>query len=183
MTEEQEPIAASDIETLDDVYILGETEQEITLSTSADHILITDHMAPQATRSIRIFTRDLDPAIFDRMEFVSACKNLALRSRYARIEILAFNSQRIIKRGHRLVDMVRAMSSRMEIRRPGKEFEKHVHSFVTFDEVGYIYRTYADRYEGIANYNRPREAREFEKLFSEMWLRSHVDTEMKSLNI
>ena len=183
MTEEQERIALADIEGLEDQYILGETNQEITLETSNDHLIVTDHMAPQATRSIRIFTRDLDPIIYGRPDFVDTCKSLALRSRYARIEILAFESQRIIRRGHRLVDMIRAMSSRMEIRRPEKEYEKHLHSFITFDETGYIYRTYADRYEGIANYNDPRETREFEKLFNEMWLRSHVDTEMRSLNI
>ena len=176
------PIAFEEIETLQD-YILGETDSEIALNNSADHRTITDHLAQQATRSMRIFTRDLDPAILDRVDFIDACKRLALRSRYARIEILAFNSASIIRRGHRLIELARALSSRIEIRRPEQQYQKHIQAFITFDEKGYIYRTYADRFEGIANYNNARATRQHEKLFKEIWARSHVDSEMRSLHI
>jgi hypothetical protein len=182
MTEEQTEITLDEIDDLER-YRLGETAQELILNSREHHISVTDHMAPQATHTIRIFTRDLDPVIYDRNEFVESCKSLALRSRNARIEILAFQSQRILQRGHRLVELARSLSSKIEIRRPEKEYERHLHAFITFDATGYIYRTSADRYEGIANYHDPRETREFEKLFAEIWQRSHVDTEMRRLNI
>jgi len=168
---------------LDENYLLGGTRQEIILDNSREHITLTDHMVSQASRSIRIFTRDLDPIIYDRESFVRECKRIAVRSKYCRIEILAFESQRIIRRGHRLIDLARALSSRIEIRRPEKEYEKHLQSFITFDEKGYIYRTYSDRFEGIGNYSDPRETHELEKLFKEIWMRSHVDPEMRSLMI
>ena len=175
MTDPESRILFEDIDKLDGNYLLGETQQEIMLESSADNMAITDHMASQAQRSIRIFTRDLEPVIYDRGDFVDQCKRLAIRSRYARIEILAFESQRITRKGHQLVDLTRSLSSRIEIRRPEKEYERYLQSFITFDEKGYIYRTSADRFEGIANYNDPRETREHEKLFSEIWARSHVD--------
>ena len=183
MSDTEERILFEETEDLDDNYRLGETSQEIMLDNSTDHITLTDHMASQAGRTIRIFTRDLDPIIYNRESFVSECKRVVLRSQYCRIEILAFESQRIIRKGHRLVDLARAVSSRIEIRRPEKEYEKHLQSFITFDEKGYIYRAYADRFEGTANYNDARETRQLEKLFNEIWIRSHVDPEMRSLNI
>ena len=183
MTEPEPRISFDEIEALQDNYLLGETQQEIILENSTDHIAITDHMIAQANRSIRIFTRDLDPLLYDRESVVDACKRLALRSRYSRIEILAFDTKRIIHRGHRLVELARTLSSSIEIRRPEKQYEKYLHAFITFDEIGYVYRTYADRYDGIANYNDPRETREFEKLFKEIWARSHVDAEFRSMRI
>ena len=183
MSEQPEPVSPDTIENLEEQYVLGETSHELLLETSQQHIRITHHMATQATRSMKIFTRDLDPLIYDSPEFVEACKHLALRSPYARIEVLAFDSQRIIHRGHRMLELSRSLSSRVEIRRPEKHYEKHLMSFITFDEVGYVYKTYSDRYEGIANYNNPREAREFEKLFAEMWQRSQVDSEVRRLHI
>jgi len=183
MTDTQPRIPFEEAGELDDNYLLGETSQEIMLDNSTDHVTISDHMVNQASRTIRIFTRDLDPVIYDRDDFVRECKRVAIRSRHCRIEILAFESQRIIRKGHRLVDLARALSSRIEIRRPEKQYEKHLQSFITFDEKGYIYRTYSDRFEGTANYNDPRETHEHEKLFKEIWIRSHVDREMRSLKI
>ena len=183
MNDTEERVLFEEIKDLNSNYLLGETQQEILLDNSTDHITLTDHMVNQAGRTIRIFTRDLDPVIYDRESFINECKRIALRSQYCRIEILAFESQRIIHKGHRLVDLARAISSRIEIRRPEKEYEKHLQSFITFDEKGYIYRTYMDRFEGIANYSDPREAHELEKLFKEIWIRSHVDPEMRSLSI
>lgn len=183
MTDALPRIAFEDIKDLEDNYQLGETSQEILLENSTDHMSVTQHMANQAQRSIRIFTRDLEPVIYDQENFISACKRLAIRSRFSRIEILAFESQRIIHKGHRLIDLTRALSSRIEIRRPEKQYEKHLQTFITFDEKAYINRTQYDRFEGIANYNGPRETRELEKLFKEIWDRSHVDTEMKTLSI
>lgn len=182
-TNPQSRLSFEDINDLDDGFLLGETDQEISLSSSNDHLAMTDHMVSQARRSIRIFTRELDPLLYDRGEFANACKQLALRSRYARIEILAFESQAIIRKGHRMVDLARRLSSRIEIREPEIYYEKHLQTFITFDEKAYIYRSYADRFEGVANFNDSRETRELEKLFKEIWLRSHVDTEMRNLNI
>jgi hypothetical protein len=162
---------------------LGETAFEIEVETSKENHRLATHMLSQAGRSLRIFTRELDPLIYDQTDFVEAAKQLALRSRFSRIEILAFESQRIIQRGHRLVSLARSLSSRIEIRRPDKQFENHLQTFMTVDETGTIYRKNADRFEGIVNFSNPREAREMNKLFIEIWERSHVDTEMRSLSI
>ena len=173
---------AQAITQLEDVK-LGETAFDIEVETSKENHRLATHMLAQATRTLRIFTRELDPSIYDQADFLDAAKQMALRSRYSRIKILAFESQRIIQRGHRLVSLARSLSSRMEIRRPDKQFENHLQAFMTVDETGTIYRKYADRFEGIVNFSNPRKAREMNKLFDEIWDRSHVDTEMRSLNI
>lgn len=170
------------INQLEDI-VLGDTAVDIEVETSGENRILATHMLSQAGRSLRIFTRELDPLIYDQLDFVAAAKKLALRSRFSNIEILAFESQRIMQRGHRLVNLARSLSSRIQIRRPDKQFETHLQTFMTIDETGYIYRKNADRFEGIVNFSNPREAREMNKLFAEIWDRSHVDTEMRSLHI
>lgn len=164
-------------------FTLGETAYDIELASSKENHILSTHMVIQAGRTLRIFTRELDPPIYDQLDFVEACKKLALRSHFSRIEILAFESQRITQRGHRLVDLSRVLSSRIEIRCPDKQYEHHLQTFMAVDETGYIYRKSSERFEGIANFCNPRETRELDKLFTEMWQRSHVDTEMRNLRI
>lgn len=182
MTDIPNKIRYKDIETYND-YVLGETNRELLLEDSADNLSITDHIVEQVNRSIRIFTRNLDPLIYDRDSIADMIKALAVKSRHSRIEILAFETKRIVSRGHRLVQLARMLSSSIEIRQPEKQYEKHLQAFTTFDEKAYIYHTHADRYDGVANYNDPRETRELEKLFQEIWARSHVSAEMRSLQI
>ena len=112
MTDPMTPISYDEFRALDDEFILGETSQEIVLENSADNLSMTDLIGGHARRSIRIFTRDLDPLIYDRGEFADICMKLAIRSRFSRIEILAFETQRIIRRGHRLVRLPAAESPR-----------------------------------------------------------------------
>ena len=183
MTDQTEHINAEEaIAHLDDIK-LGEYACDIELSTSSENHVLATHMASQAKRILRIFTRELDPPVYDQVDFVEACKKLALGGRFSTIEILAFDSQRIAQRGHRLVNLSRSISSYIQIRRPEKQYESHLEAFMTIDETGYIYRKNAENFEGIATFNNPREARELDKLFAKMWERSHVDTEMRQLNI
>lgn len=183
MTDQTELTGAEDaIAHLDDVR-LGEYASDIELSSSSENHVLATHMLSQARRVLRIFTRELDPPIYDQADFVEASKQLVLRGRFSSIEILAFDSQRIAQRGHRLVNLYRSISSHIQIRRPEKEYESHLETFMTVDGTGYLYRKNAQRFEGIANFNHPREVRELDKLFAEIWEHSHVDTEMRQLNI
>lgn len=171
--------AISSLET----FILGKTSQEVRLETRRHNRKIAAHMAGQGRKILRIFTRELDPSIYDQKEFVAAAKSLAIYSRFSRIEILAFESRKIAQRGHRLVDLARKLSSSIEIRKPEKRFESHLSAFMTVDAVGYIYRKLDDRFEGICNYHDPLRVKELDKLFAEIWQYSQVDTEMRRLII
>ncbi len=163
--------------------ILGESKQVFELESLQDNSTHVMGMLAQATRHLRIFSRDLDRRLFDNSDFIAACKTLALRSHFCRIEILLMNSRQITAQGHRLLNLARALSSRIEIRRPEKQFEKLRHFSLTVDGQGYIYRTINDRYEGTASYHDPRYCRELDKDFDTIWQRSNVDPELRSLKI
>ena len=163
--------------------IVGKTGAIIELESRADNALATACLAKQAKRCLYIYSRSLDPTIFDKIEFIAAAKKIVLYSRFAHIRILAVESKRITQRGHRLVTLARKLSSRIKIRRPEKQFRSLRQTFITVDGQGYLYRQDSERYEGIVDFNGPRETRELDKLFTDIWQRSQVDPEMRNLNI
>lgn len=163
--------------------IIGETGSIIELENRAENALAAACLARQAQRYLYIYSRNLDPAVFDKAELISAAKKVALHSRFADIRILAAESRRIMQRGHRLVTLARALSSRIEIRRPEKQFLSLRQTFITADGQGYLHRQDSERYAGVINFNDPRATRELDKLFNDIWQKSRVDPEMRKLNI
>lgn len=163
--------------------ILGESKDGIDLHSRQQCQEIVTNMVVQSRRTVRIFSPDIEPAIYDQSQFVEACKKMALTSQFARIQILTMDSRKITQRGHRLVSLARILSSRIEIRRVDKQYESLGQTFITADAKGYLYRKNHARYEGSACFYNPLETRKLDKLFDEIWQQSHVDREMRSLNL
>ena len=59
------------------VYKLGETNAEININTPEENTGALIALAQQASRNINIFTQDLDPAIFDNVNFIKAVSQMA----------------------------------------------------------------------------------------------------------
>jgi len=166
-----------------DAQILGESDQDIALNDRDDNHAAAVALALQARRRLTIFSRELDPRVFDHADFVEAVKALATRSRFSRIEILVQNSERIVKQGHRLVELSRRLNTFIELRKPHSDYRDYNQAFVIADEVGVLRNPIADRYQGAVNFKAPLLARELEQFFKEVWERSEPDIELRSLHI
>lgn len=162
---------------------LGETNELLTLESAADHRAVALAMAQQAVRSLHIFSRDLDPAVFDSAEFEAAVSRLARSSQYSRIHILVQDSSRAVLNGHRLVNLAQRLSSKIEIRKPIAEYADISRAFLVADEAGYISRQLADRYEAAANFSDRLTARDLVGFFTEVWERSQQDSQLRRLHL
>lgn len=160
----------------------SETLRKI-LETQADNCEAALAVAGEARRSLVIFTRDLEPAIYDRTEFLDIVRRLAISSRFAGIRILLRDPTRAIKDGHRLVELARRLTSRVEIRRVHSDFSDLTEAFLVADEKAVLYRTLADRNEGIADLHDPVRARDKLRLFDTVWEKSEPEPELRQLGI
>ncbi|MCP3867521.1 MAG: acyltransferase [Gammaproteobacteria bacterium] len=140
-------------------------------------------MSAQAGRQLDIFTFDLDPPLYGDTSFVEAAKKLVLSSPHSRIRILLQNNERSQKDGHRLVDLMRRLPSRIEIRRTHPDYLDHGENFMVVDSTGYIKRTQHGRYEGEADYNNPRTSGNYLELFNSIWVRSEQDSALRRLDM
>ncbi|MDT8405333.1 GNAT family N-acetyltransferase [Sulfuriflexus sp.] len=163
--------------------VLGETRGYIDLKGLEDNKQVAIHMAKQGQRSLYLFTPNLDPRVFDNDEFIDAVKNVALHNPRSHVKILILNPSQVVSRGHRIVELARRISSHVSIHRADSEDYHHVDTFMVVDEVGIIRRAHNDRFEGLAEFNNPGEARLLLKTFHAAWERSQPEPELRRLHL
>ncbi|MGD9000928.1 MAG: hypothetical protein PVF75_10970 [Granulosicoccaceae bacterium] len=162
---------------------LGETTERLALNSRDENRIVTVQMLEQARRSINITSRSLDPAIYDHKDFLDAARQFALSSPGVRMRILVNDAEPVIKQGHRLLELARKLTSFIEIRVQGKTFHEYNEAWLLVDETGYVHRRLADRFEAEAGFNAPRQVRDMNKQFEEMWQESVTDPNLRRLHI
>lgn len=156
---------------------------DINLSSRDEIKVLNIAMTQQTARSIDILSHHLDAGIFDNMDFIEAVKQLSISSKFTRIRILVKSSDKIVKSSHRMIELIQQFTSTIEIRTISEEYKTYNEAFNIYDGKAVIYLRYADRYEGIANFNRPRLATELTNFFNEVWERSIPDINLRRLFI
>lgn len=165
-------------------YKLGESAAEVLgIKTRRENIDATLALATQCQRTIAIASRDLDPFVYDRSDLFDALKILMLSNHRASIRILVFEPELIIRRGHRLIDLARRMSSYMEMRKSAAEYRFFNEAWFIADETAYICRESALRYEGRINFNDRREAQVLLEAFNNMWNAANPDPNLRGMHI
>ncbi len=164
-------------------YKFKKNDNDISLSTRDEVKVINIALTQQTSRNIDIISKNLDSGVFDTAEFIEAIKNLSISSKFTRIRILIKDSEQMTQYGHRIIDLIQQLTSSIEIRKISEEYKSYNEAFSLFDTKGIIYLRYADRYEGFANFNRPRLAAELSNFFNEVWEHSSPETNLRRLYI
>ena len=160
-------------------YTVKTDATDITLSTSDAIKVINIEFAQQSQRKIDVFSKYLDSKIFDNAEYISAIKQLSISSHFTKIRFLIKDSEPMVKNGHRIIEIIQQLTSSVEVRQIPKEYESYNEAFSLFDEKGIIFQNDANRYEGMANFNRPRLASELTTFFNQVWERSSNDANLR----
>lgn len=162
---------------------LGISDLDIELQSREETCHATDLMVGQCEDSLDIFSRELDPALYDREPFLQALSKVCLTHRKARVRILVQNPVPAVKRGHRLIELSRRISSSIELRQPHPDYRQINEAFLIADQCGLIVRGLADRYEGNANFFTQIPAQRKTGFFTEVWERSETHPELRRLHI
>jgi hypothetical protein len=140
-------------------------------------------IASVAKRWISIYSRDLEPGIYDQDDFLEVAKRLVLAKRYARIRVLISDPGRSVRNGNRFVGLGRRLNSYVEFRNVNPEYREHKEAFLIADETALLYRVDASKWEGIADTNEPAVSRRYLQLFDEIWSASEVEREFRELRV
>jgi predicted GNAT family N-acyltransferase len=134
-----------------------------------------------AHHELYIYTRDLDPLLFDTEAAIDALKRFAIGGR-ASIRILVQEPQLPLRRGHRLIALAQRLTSIFALRTPVQETDlQYPSAFILNDAHGFYFRTLGNRFEGEAlNYAPGRHAQLLE-LFNQVWERSESSQELRQL--
>ena len=164
-----------------DSLVLGESRERMILRGREPFRQASESIAQQAKYHLDIFTFDLDKPIYDQTRVLDAVKRLAIECRGIGIRILLQDSERARREGHRLIDLSRRLTSKIEIRRPHADYIDHPENFIIADGIGYIRHRAAGRYEGEANFCHPIESRLLTDFFTEVWERSEQESSLRRL--
>ncbi len=163
--------------------VLAQDDIELQPDRSDDHRTIALTMATQASLTLDISSRHLDPGIYDSDAFSTAVRQLALRSHHSRIRLLVIDPAPIITHGHRLVNLAMQLSSFITIRKPGPDHKGFNEAWLIADKTGYVRRIFADRFESTANFNDRRTATDLTRRFDDIWERAELDPNLRRLGL
>ena len=164
-------------------YKIGEQDEIIHLDSMDDNRNAAIALANQCRNTLVLQSYDLDPLIYDNADFIEAVRQVAVNSTRARIQILIEDSRNIITSGHRLINLMRQLTSYIEIRKISTDLKTLPDAFLVCDETGLIYRRQTHRYEGIANFNDRGRCRQLLAEFHDSWEKAVPDPELRRLHI
>ena len=153
------------------------------LSTRAEVRAAVVEIASLATRSMAIFTHDLEPEIYDHDDFLDTIKRFVLARSFARIRVLIVDPSRAMKHGNRFVTIGRRLNSYIEFRNVKEDYRNHPEAFCIADESALVYRIDANRWEGMADTYEPAVARSYLNTFDEIWNACEVDPELRQMHL
>lgn len=162
---------------------LGVSNTDIELESSTDCAHATDLLVQQASSRIDLFTRDLDPAIYDREPFLTDLSSTCAQRQAIHVRVLIQSPVTPIKRGHRLIELSRRLSSIIEIRQPHSDYSHFNEAFLIVDQRGLVHRRFSDRFEGRANFNDIATAQRLTTFFNEVWEHSESSPETRRLHL
>lgn len=164
-------------------YKFKASDSDISLSSRDEVKIINIALTQKASRNIDIISKHFDSGVFDTAEFIAAIKKLSISSQFTRIRILLKNPEPMTKNGHRIIELIQQLTSSIEVRVIPDEYKSYHEAFCLYDTKAVIYLRNAERYDGFANFDRPRLASELLNFFNEVWERSETDPNLRRLYI
>lgn len=166
-----------------DDYQLGETDELIRVDERDENTACALSLIEQCRFTIDIVSRDLDPLVLDKLEVEDAMRQHCLKGRNRVIRILVVDAQSIARKGHRLLELSKRLSSFMEVRKLHRDHESINECFLLADETGYLYRENAAVYHARVNFNDRRQSKQLAGRFSDMWNSSIDDPNLRRVGL
>jgi predicted GNAT family N-acyltransferase len=147
-------------------------------------IVETLQLIAAARRELCIYTRDLDPQLFDNEMVLEALKQLSISGRGVTIRVIVQEPRVPSQRGHRLIALAQRMSSVFALRTPTIEEDlQYPSAFVVNDARGFYFRVLGSRFDGECINYAPGKHAQYMEFFNRVWERSEPGEELRQINI
>lgn len=136
----------------------------------------------QARRELRIYSRELEPALYAHPAIVDALKGFAVSGRGAVARFILQDPALAQRTPHPLLALAQRLPSAFQFRTPQDPEEMQYPSvYVANDSDGYLFRLLGSRFEGDWSPALPGRNRQLRELFDRTWERARPATELRSL--
>ncbi|GGY84845.1 GNAT family N-acetyltransferase [Marinobacter zhanjiangensis] len=148
-----------------------------------DHPLpeLIDSLVGQARQRLWLYDRVLDHELFDRQRLRDLVSWLARHHRNSEIRLLVHDDALLVKRRHRLVELMRRLPSAIDLRLVNDAYPPVEHPFLLVDREGALVRHRFDRPEGFANFADSGRVKLLAEAFQRMWDTARPSLELREL--
>jgi hypothetical protein len=154
------------------------------IDTRDQAVAVTTALAHRTRRRLSIYSRALDPGLFDAPEVLEALRSLGVRGGGIEIRIL-FQDAATPQRDHApLLPLAQRLPSVFLLREVDDPVDRaYPSAFVANDAGGYYFRGLGHRFDGEADLDAPGRSRQLREEFDRVWERSRPCSELRALGI
>lgn len=154
------------------------------IGTFEDLLNASFYLTMKARKQIRIFTPDLESALYGHKNLLEALKAFAIGSKGGNIMIIVQETLTVRSQSHPLIDLAQRLPSVFLFRTPVEvEDLQYSSAYLLNDREGYLFRLQNDKTAGNWSPALPARNRQLLEEFERIWQRSRPCTEFRALGI
>lgn len=138
-------------------------------------------IAGRARLELALLSFDLPVWAYGTQDFCDAVRDMILRYQRARVRVLIHDIASVASRDHRLIHLLRHLSSYAEIRKLSHEQGDHREDCLIADEHHSLKRDNPEALSAIVRYDAPMHGRAARRFFDELWDGSEPASELRRL--
>ncbi|VAW68203.1 hypothetical protein MNBD_GAMMA10-2552 [hydrothermal vent metagenome] len=118
----------------------GNTDNDIELENINETRQLILTLSGSALRSIKIFTNNLQPELYDNDNFRKTLLDFSRGNRHAKIQILATNTENGIHQGHQLIRLAQQTPSIIQIKNTPEDYQTLNIAFLLIDQSSFVFK-------------------------------------------
>jgi len=150
------------------------------LQSYRQHLLT---LITRCNQSLSLYLHHLETQVLNHTPIIEAIKTLAIQAYQPQIRILVRDSSQAVQSGHRLIGLSQRLSSVIQIRNPDNRHKELISAYILGDDGEFIWRDYADRWEGEFHTRNRRKHRLLAEQFSEIWEHGKPDINVRRIDL
>ncbi|EAZ98842.1 GNAT family N-acetyltransferase [Marinobacter sp. ELB17] len=140
-------------------------------------------LAGQARQRLWLYDNTLDFDLYDQPRFCELVSRMARRHRLSDVRLLIQDDKALTQRRHGLVELMRRLPSRIELRLLSDATPPEKEPFLLADRQGVLYRHEFGGSQGFANFSDGGRVKSLEERFLQMWNASQRSMELRVLSL
>ena len=122
-----------------------------------------------AERSLSILTPNLEPEIYEHVDFLDALKRFVLARTFARVRVLITQPERTMRSGNQFVQMGQRLNTYIQFRNLAPEHRPVRNAWCIADTDALVYRVDHASGEGVVDSCAPEIAKRYLGEFEALW--------------
>ncbi len=156
-------------------------QQRLEISYPDEYYASALQLIEQSRRCVRIWSHDLEPAVYDNPAVQQALSAMVRSNRNAEARLLVTDASRLVKSGHCLVALMRQLPSAIKIRQCASLPDRYRENFIVADLSAVAAGIEGEDDKAFVNFHAAVEAKDRARHFDYLWERGQENPELRAL--